>query len=228
MLRSAEGMALDEAPRERAEKHGVGVLSTAELWALILRTGMTGLPITTLTARMMNAHDNSLMKLERRTREERLELQGIGMVKAIQIEAVFELAKRYFREGPEVRTTITSSTDIFNYMRDRIGNLPHEEIWIILLRRNNTIISTKQITVGTATASLFDPKIIMRHALLEKAENMVMCHNHPSGSLKPSPQDRAITKQLKDACNTLAISLIDHVIISAHGFYSFHDNGEGI
>ncbi len=228
MLQTAEGIGCDEAPRERAEKHGVEVLSNAELWALILRTGLTGLPITQLTARMMNEHDNSLMKLERRTRQERLALQGIGMVKAIQIEAVYEIAKRYFREGPDVRTRILSSKDIFNYMREQIGNLPHEEIWAIYLRNNNSVISRKHLTTGSSTASIFDIKALLRHALLEKADCLILCHNHPSGTLTPSQPDRNITKQTSDACKALSIRFIDHVIIGAHGYYSFHDNGDTI
>lgn len=225
-LQAAEGIGTDEAPRERAEKHGVGVLSNAELWALILRTGLTGLPITQLTSRMMNEHDNSLMKLERRTRQERLGIQGIGMVKAIQIEAVYELAKRYFREGPEVKTTIRQSQDIYNYIREQIANLPHEEIWAIYLRNNNTVITRKQLTVGSSTASIFDIKSLMRYALLEKAEGIILCHNHPSGTLQPSVPDRDITRKTAEACKTLSMKFLDHLIVTPHGYYSFHDNGD--
>lgn len=226
MLQVSENSLVSEAPRERAEKYGVGVLSNAELWALILRTGMTGLPITTLTTNLMKANDDSLMKLERRSREERTALPGVGMVKAIQIEAVYEIAKRYFREGPEVTTTIRSSKDIFSYMRTDIGNLPHEEIWVILLKRNNQIIGKKRITIGSATHSVFDVKSIMRQALLEKAEALILCHNHPSGTLAPSLPDMEITQKTKDACKSLDINFLDHVIIASHGYYSFLDKGK--
>ena len=226
MLQVSEGKMPDEAPRERAERHGVGVLSNAELWAIILRTGLTGLPITALTAEMMTANDNSLMRLEQRTREERLEMQGIGMVKAIQIEAVYEIAKRYFSEGPVVTPQIARSQDIYNYMRTQIANLPHEEIWVIFLKRNNQVISRMKITSGSAVASIFDLKKVMRHALLEKAEGLILCHNHPSGNLKPSEPDRNITRQTINACRFMDINFLDHLIITAHGFYSFRDNGE--
>lgn len=217
---------LEEAPRERAERYGVGVLSNAELWALILRTGMPGLPITTMTVEMMKANDNSLMRLDRRTRAERLEMQGVGMVKAIQIEAVFEIAKRYFNEGPIVTERIRQSRDIYNLMRAQIGNLPHEEIWVLFLKRNNRVLSKMKITTGSSVASIFDIKKIMRHALLEQAEGLVMCHNHPSGTLVPSEPDRQITRQAQSACKALDIQFLDHVILTSHGYYSFQDSGE--
>ena len=225
MLQVSEGKMPDEAPRERAERHGVGVLSNAELWAIILRTGLTGLPITALTAEMMTANDNSLMRLEQRTREERLEMQGIGMVKAIQIEAVYEIAKRYFSEGPVVTAQIARSQDIYNYMRTQIANLPHEEIWVIFLKRNNQVISRMKITSGSAVASIFDLKKVMRHALLEKAEGLILCHNHPSGNLKPSPQDDMLTQKIKEAARLIDTRVHDHIIVTDGSYYSYNDEG---
>ena len=226
MLQIAENSIFDEAPRERAEKHGVGVLSNSELWALILRTGMPGLPITTLTSRLMKANQNSLQMLARRTREELTVLQGVGMVKAIQVEAVFELARRYFREEASDKPVIRNSEDIYRHMVSIIGNLPHEEIWAIYLQRNNKIICERRITTGSGTASLFDVKKIMRYALTERAESMVLCHNHPSGNLLPSNQDKDITRRTREACRTMDITFLDHVIVTSHGYHSFSDNGE--
>ncbi len=226
MLQVAENSIFDEAPRERAEKHGVGVLTNSELWALILRTGMPGLPITTLTSNLMKANQNSLQMLARRNREELTVLDGVGMVKAIQVEAVFELARRYFREEALEKPVIRSSEDIYRHMVSIIGNLPHEEIWAIYLQRNNKIICERKITTGSGTASLFDVKKTLRNALTERAEAMVLCHNHPSGNLIPSPQDRDITRKTREACRALDIMFLDHLIVTSHGYYSFADKGD--
>lgn len=223
MLRAAD-MECDQAPRERAERHGVQVLTDSELWALILRTGMPGLPITTLTANMMKENSGSLLNLQRRERSELLSMKGVGMVKAIQIEAVWELVRRYNLEKPHENPVITSSKDIHAYMAPEIGNLPHEEIWIILLKRNNQIINRYRITTGSSTQTVYDLKRVMRTALMERAEALIMCHNHPSGSLLPSKPDRDITHKTKEACKMMDISFLDHVIITPHGYYSFHDN----
>lgn len=227
--RTIKDMNADERPRERAVTHGIGSLTTAELLALVLRTGQKGLPITDLCRQLMNDNNNSLLTLERRTRAELMLTKGIGDTKALQIEAMMELMRRHFQESIDASTRridpVNSSAAIHNRMRCRIANLDHEEIWIILLNRMNQVIQEFKVTSGSATASVFDPKMVLKRALLENAEGIIMCHNHPSGNLRPSSQDDHITKMLHDACRIMSLRFLDHLIVSNTGYYSYNDEG---
>ncbi|MDE6017774.1 MAG: DNA repair protein RadC [Muribaculaceae bacterium] len=219
----------EERPRERAINHGISSLTTSELLAIILRTGQPGLPITDLCRQLMNDNDNSLLRLEQRTRGELMLTKGIGAAKALQIEAMMEVMRRYLRESIDRSTrqlpTLTASASIYERMRYRIANLDHEEVWIILLNRRNQILKEFRVTSGSAVASVFDIKMIIKRALLENAEGIVMCHNHPSGNLRPSPQDDHITRRLADACRTMDLRMLDHVIVTTLGYYSYNDDG---
>jgi len=215
----------DDQPREKAEKYGCGVLSVPDLWAIILRVGTPGNPVTELCRSLMRDNDGKLHRLERRTRKELLARKGIGMTKCIQIEAVMELMKRYAAEEPVQEMSIDCADKIFQRMRYKIGNLDHEEVWILLLNRRNKVIREVCMSTGTATASLFDVKVAIKHALLENAEGIVMTHNHPSGGILPSTSDDMITRDLKEACKFMNLRMIDHVIITDSGYYSYHDNG---
>lgn len=222
---SVKNMHSDMQPREKAQAHGCGVLSIPELWAIILRTGTPGFPITSLTRQMMTANSDSLHRLERRTRKEMLKFRGIGMTKAIQIEAVMELIRRYLAEIPSEKAIIKGSQDIAEFMADKISNLGHEELWVIYLNRRNQVISTRRITTGTATGTIFDIQAILKYALLEEAQSIILTHNHPSGNLKPSGPDDSITLQCKKGCEAINIRFLDHVILTAGGFYSYCDEG---
>lgn len=216
----------DCQPREKAERHGCGVLSVPELWALILRTGTTGNPITELCRDLMRDNDGSLHKLERRSRAELRNIKGIGTTKSIQVEAVMELIKRYCAEDIPQDEPIRSSADIYNRLRHKIGNLDHEEIWLLLLNRRHQVTKELQITSGTSTASVFDLKKSLKYALIENAEALIMAHNHPSGGIVPSTQDDRITRMLSDACKIMQISMLDHVIVTANAYYSYRDQGK--
>ena len=218
-------LAPDERPRERALKYGISSLSVAELLALILRTGLPNRPITTICRDLMRANDNLLTRLERRSLKELMMIPGLGSVKAQQIEAIMELVRRYVHEEIPRREQFTSSDVIAKYMRHVIGNADHEEIWALFLDRRNCLISKRRITSGTSTASLFDARPILKHALLENAESIVLCHNHPSGNKQPSMQDDNITRALGKAAATMGMRLLDHVIVTIEGHFSYSDNG---
>lgn len=219
----------EERPRERAINHGIGALTTAELLAIILRTGQQGFPITDLCRQLMSDNGNSLLRLARRSRQELTLTKGIGDAKALQVEALMEITRRYHLELTDSATRnldpIKTSDSIFQRMRYRIANLDHEEVWILLLNRRNQVIKEFRLTSGSAIASVFDTKMILKRALLENAEGIVMCHNHPSGNLRPSPQDDNITRKLFGACGAMDLRLLDHVIVSVDGYYSYADEG---
>lgn len=227
--RTIKDMNADERPRERAIAFGIGSLTTAELLALVLRTGQKGLPITDLCRQLMNDNNNSLLTLERRSRAELMLTKGIGDTKALQIEAMMELMRRHFQESIDATTRkiepLNCSVAIHKRMRSRISNLDHEEVWILLVNRRNQVVSEFRITSGSYTASVFDTKMVLKRALLENADGVIMCHNHPSGNLNTSPQDDHITKKMRDACNIMSLRFIDHLIISTDGFYSYRDSG---
>lgn len=213
----------DDQPREKAMKHGCKVLPTADLWALILRTGLPGKPITEMCRDLMRACDGRLFNLERMERRQLMAVKGIGATKALQIEAVMEMIRRYCNEAVGERVKIRSSKDIYDTMRHEIGNLPHEEIWALFLNRANEVIGRERITQGSSVASVFDMRKILKEALLRNAEGLVLCHNHPSGNLTPSPQDDSITRKMKSGCEAMDLRFLDHLIVSADGFYSYCD-----
>lgn len=217
----------DDTPREKAEKYGCGVLPVADLWALILRTGTVGRPITELCRDLMRANDGLMTRLERRSRKELLAIKGLGKLKVLQIEAVLELIRRYNSEEPLNNPIMRSSRDIFNIMRPKLGHLDHEEIWVMLLNRRNEMMECRQLFRGGTDSSLFDIKVLMKMALLEGATSIVLCHNHPSGNLKSSPADDNLTRATREACAYFSIRLMDHIIVSSDNtnYFSYSDQG---
>ena len=225
-VKTVKEMDADQQPREKAEKYGIQALSIPELWALILRTGSPGYPITELCRDMMRNNGGNLHCLERRTKQELCDMKGMGDMKATQVLAVMELIRHYCLEDIPIDDPIRSSVQIYERMKPKIGNIDHEEIWMLLLNRRNQIIKDIKMTSGTGTSSVFDVKQAIKLALLENAEGMILCHNHPSNSLRPSTQDDNLTKGLQEACKFMNIRMLDHIIVTASGFYSYNDSGK--
>lgn len=213
----------DRQPREKALKYGCGALSNHELLAIILRTGTPGYRITDMTADLLRVNGNSLLRLARREISELKRIRGLGDTKALQILALMEIGRRMAIESVGEKPVIRNSADIYSLMKPIIANLDHEEIHIVMLNRRNQVTATQRITSGSPVASLFDVKMILRSALLEQAQNIIMCHNHPSGNLTPSPQDDNITRLLSQACRTVDLRMLDHVIVTNEGYYSYAD-----
>lgn len=218
-------MSEDDQPREKALKYGCGALSVADLWALILRTGSVGNPVTKLCRDMMAASGNRLTILERRSMPELMEIKGLGRTKAIQVEAVMELIRRYNAEEPAELPQIRTSQELYSLIKPRIAHLPHEEVWVVILNRQNRACKLFQASKGGWASSLFDVKVIIKEALLENASAIALCHNHPSGNMTPSVQDDNITRRCAEACKVMDLKLIDHIIVSPHAYYSYCDKG---
>lgn len=215
---------VDDQPRERALRFGISSLSNADLFAIILRTGTSGYPITDLCRDLMKMNDNLILNLERKSRDEIMEIKGIGSLKAMQIEAVMEIVRRYSREKIGDRILIRCSNDIYDLMRPEIANLPYEEMWAIFLNRSNRVIGKFRISQGGSTATVFDIKKVLKNAIISHAEAIALSHNHPSGSLQPSGPDDNITRRFGDACRALDLTFIDHLIITPDGFFSYNDS----
>lgn len=217
-----------ERPREKADRYGYHTLTKAELLALILRTGLPGHPITEITRDLLDANSGSLHLLMRRSVKEIQQSPGMGPVKAGQVKAIMELVKRYYeeeREASEAADIMKCSSDIYNYMRFEIGNLNKEEIWILTLNRRNRVIGRYRLTRGSAVSSVFDLNAALKTAILDEATGLVMLHNHPSGNLRPSAQDDAITRAMKTGASAIGVLMVDHLIISREGYYSYSDEG---
>lgn len=214
----------DEQPRERALKYGVGALSNADLFAIILRTGTSGYPITDLCRDMMRMNENLILNLERKSRQQIMEMKGIGETKALQIEAVMEIVRRYCREQIGERVHVKTAKTVFDIMKPEIANLPYEEMWVLFLNRSNRIVSKLRISEGGSTSTVFDVKKVVRNALYAHAESIVLCHNHPSGNIRPSGADDAVTKSCNEACRSMDIKLLDHVILTTDGYYSYNES----
>lgn len=231
--RGENGMALtlkdmdaDLQPREKALTHGIHTLSVSELLAIVLRTGLPGRPVTLICRELMRDNDNSLHTLQKRDRQELTACKGIGMTKALQLEALMELINRYNLETETPNPLIRTSADASAVIRPRIGNLDHEEIWAMLLNRRHQVVRISRITSGGINASVFDVRMLMKQVIMEGCSAMVLCHNHPSGTLRPSPQDDAITRKCKEACAVFDVTMLDHVIVTSHGYYSYRDEGK--
>ena len=217
-------MDVDDQPREKLKKYGVSSLTNAELFAIILRTGVRGYPITTLCRDLMKANDNLFLNLERKSIEEIISINGIGETKAMQIEAVMEIVRRYSREKIGDRICIRTSRDIYEMMKPEIANLPHEEMWVVFLDQRNAVIGKYKASEGGHAATVFDAKKILRQAILARSQAIILCHNHPSGNLRTSPQDDMITRKLKSACEALELRMLDHIVVTTEGFYSYADS----
>jgi len=154
-----------------------------------------------------------------------MEFKGIGEAKAITIAAALELGRRRRAEAALEKVKITSSTSVFELMQPLIGELPHEEFWIIFLNNSNKVIKKEQLSKGGITGTLVDVRLVMKNALAIGATSLILAHNHPSGTLKPSDADKKITNKLKAAGEHLDIKVLDHLIVTEVAYFSFADEG---
>ncbi len=214
----------EDRPREKLLLKGRRHLSDAELLAILLGSGTRNETALGLAQRLLNTAGNDLQELSRRSVKELTGLKGIGQAKAVAITAALELGRR--RQTPQSRekAVVRSSEDAYNALAPILMDLPHEEFWILLLNRGNRIIGKDQVSTGGVHGTVVDAKIVFKKALEHQASNLILCHNHPSGSLDPSSQDIELTQKLAAAGKLLDISVLDHLIISDAGYFSFADH----
>lgn len=214
-----------DQPREKLLAHGRKSLSDAELIAILIGSGTRNESAVDLSKKILASVDNDLVKLARLEVPDLTKFNGIGNAKAISIVAALELGRR--RKGTDkiVKSKITSSNDAYIALLPKMQDLNVEEFWVLMLNRQNEIIELKQISSGGVAGTVVDPKVIFKHALQCLASGIILSHNHPSGNLKPSTADLSITQKLKTAGESLEINVLDHLIISEQGYYSFADEG---
>lgn len=215
--------AMDDRPREKLLNKGIESLSDAELIAILIGSGNRDESAVELSKRILSSYKNNLNELGKLTVADLQKFKGIGEAKAISIISALELGKR--RKASEIieKKQIKSSKDIFEIFANKLGDLPYEEFWIVILNRANKIIELKKISTGGVHGTVTDVKIIMKYAIEKTASSIIVCHNHPSGNIKPSKSDIEITNKIKKAGDFLDIPLLDHIIVSDSKYYSFTD-----
>ena len=216
----------DDRPREKMMMHGSRALSNAELLAILIGSGSVEETAIELSQRVLNAVNNNLNSLGKYDIKQLMAYKGIGEAKAITIMAAMELGRRRREEDVPERPLLNSSVKAYEYMRQRLLDLPHEEFWAILLNRAGRVIDTVMVSKGGTASASVDVKIIMREAVQNLASAIILCHNHPSGNNNPSREDEKLTTKIVDAARLMDISVLDHIIVCDSGYYSFMDHGK--
>ena len=222
---SIKHWATDDRPREKLRKKGPESLSHSELIAILLQNGTRQKSAVELAKEILHLGRNNLSELGRLSIKELMKIKGIGEAKAITIAAALELGRR--RQANEIlnKPIITDSGSIARYLQALLKDHDREVFMVMFLNRANKINHTEIISRGGITGTVADPRVILKRALEEDAVSIVLCHNHPSGSLKPSRADEALTQKIKEAARYFDIRVADHVIVSEAGFFSFADQG---
>ncbi|MFE3868502.1 DNA repair protein RadC [Flavobacterium sp. LS2P90] len=215
----------DDKPREKLMLKGKSALSDAELIAILIGSGTRNESAVDLSKRILGSVGHNLNALGKLSISQLMNFKGIGEAKAISIIAALELGRRRRAEDAVELIKITSSRMIFEIMQPIIGELPHEEFWIVYLNNSNKIISKSQLSKGGITGTLVDVRLVFKTALEMGATGLILCHNHPSGTLIPSEADKHITKKLRLAGDSLEIKVLDHLIVTEMNYFSFVDEG---
>jgi DNA repair protein RadC len=213
----------EDRPREKLLLKGRSSLSDAEILAILIGSGTITLSAVDVAKLILNGVDNDLNKLSKLSVKELQKFKGIGEAKAITIISALELGRRKMDTGASKEDKINSANDVYQILRPHFIDLPHEEFWILLLNRANQVIKKTQISSGGVTGTVVDAKIIFKQALEHLACGIILAHNHPSGNLMASEQDKDLTQKIKAAGKLLDIQLLDHLIITNTGFMSFSE-----
>lgn len=215
----------EDRPREKMLLKGKLALSDAELVAILLGSGLPGENAVALAQRILASADHNLHELGRRSVDELQRFRGVGEAKAVAIAAALELGRRRQLSDLRDRPRVTTSRDAYNAIATLLNDLHHEEFWLLLLNKNNEITARSRMSTGGAAGTVVDLKMIFKTALDARATAFIAVHNHPSGSLSPSQADIELTRRLRKAGEVLDLPLLDHLIVSERGYYSFTDEG---
>jgi len=213
----------DDRPREKLQIKGKHSLSDAELIAILLGSGTRKESAVDLARRILELADNNLVELGTLSLSQLQRISGVGPVKAITLTAALELGSRRQISVTKTKKQVSSSQEIYEIFGPQIGDLNHEEFWLMCLNRNNAIIGTTRIGSGGISATVADIRIMLKYAIENYASSMILCHNHPSGNLKPSNADIKLTTAVKEAASFMDIALLDHIIVTDSSYYSFAD-----
>lgn len=213
----------DDRPREKFLLKGKSTLSDSELLAILIGSGSRNESAVQLCQRILASANNNLNALGKQSIQQLMQFKGVGEAKAISIAAAMELGRRRRLEEAVELQKITSSKAIFEIMQPIIGELPHEEFWVLYLNNSNKVIYKTQLSKGGITGTVVDIRLLLKIALEQNAISLILCHNHPSGRLIASDSDVQITQKIKLAAKQLDVTIIDHVIVTESGYLSFAD-----
>jgi len=213
----------DDKPREKLMLKGKIALSDAELIAILIGSGSRNESAVELSKRILASADHNLNALGKYSLDQLMKFKGIGEAKAITIVAAMELGRRRRAEEAKVLTKVSSSRIVFEVMQPIIGELPHEEFWVLCLNNSNKIIHKFQLSKGGMTATVVDLRLMFKTLFEFNATAFILAHNHPSGSLNPSEADKKITEKIKIAAKQLEFTLLDHLIVTEYDYLSFAD-----
>ena len=222
---SIKNWATTERPREKLLYHGSGILTDSELIAIIIGNGTRKKSALDLARDVMALSKNNLRELGKKSIHDFMSIKGIGEAKAVCLVAALELARRRYNSPILDKPQIKSSKDIAKFLQNSLQDKNHEVFIAIYLSKSNRVISMETISVGGLTSTIVDPRLILKKAVQLESVNIILCHNHPSGNLKPSYADEEITHRIKEAANLLDIHILDHIIVSEKGYFSFSDMG---
>jgi len=220
---SIKNWSQEDQPREKLMSKGTSALSNAELMAILIRSGSENQSAVDLCKRILEANDQKINLLAQQDIRTLKQFKGIGEAKAIIIIAALELGKRRRFEEAKAIPRVSSSKSVFEIMQPLIGDLKHEEFWMLMLNNDQRIIGKSQLSSGGLTSTIVDVRILFKRALEAMATSIILVHNHPSGQLKPSTSDKEITYKIKEAGKVLDIKLLDHIIVTQHDYLSFAD-----
>lgn len=223
LKKSIKEWAVDDRPREKAMKNGISTLSKSELLAILVGSGNDEESAVDLMKRVLASCGDSISELAKLSVDDLCFFKGIGPAKAISIMAACELWKR--REGDSEREhkCIASSKELYEYFYNILCDSSVERCYVLLLNRMNRVIDHVLIGTGGFTATLVDIRLVIREALLKRATTIALCHNHPSGNIKPSRDDDKLTENLSQACRVMNIRLLDHIILTDGAYFSYND-----
>jgi DNA repair protein RadC len=225
VYRAITSWAEEDRPREKMLLKGRHALTDAELIAILIGSGSVGVSAVTLAQHILARVEGNLHELGKRSITELQGFKGMGQAKAVTIAAALELGRRRQLSDLRERPRITSSRDAFNAIAPLITDLYHEEFWLLLLNRKNEVFARERLSTGGMAGTVVDIKLVFKAALDARAAAVIAIHNHPSGSLQPSQEDLQLTKRLCQAGQLLDLPLLDHLIVSERGYYSFADEG---
>ena len=222
---SIKQWAIDDRPREKLLANGVKSLSDTELLAILIGSGTKERSAVELSRAILSDSENNLAHLGKKSIAELTKTKGIGKAKAITIVAALELGMRRKLTEIAKKPKVSSSKDAFDYIHSIIADIRHEEFWILFLNRSNKIIDKYKLSQGGISGTVIDVRLILKKALELLASSLILCHNHPSGNLQPSENDKKITEKIRAAALQMDIKLLDHLIISDNVYLSFSDEG---
>ncbi|HER10109.1 MAG TPA: DNA repair protein RadC [Bacteroides sp.] len=222
---SLKTWAVEERPREKVMANGIQFLSDSELLAILLGSGARNVTAVELARHLLRSVDNNLQELGRQSLTDLQKIRGVGPAKAITVLAALELGRRRAGMHHIDRVPVKSSRTVYELFHPLLGDLDHEEFWLLMLNRANRVLGRYKVSQGGLAGTVIDTRIILKKALDNLATSIIVCHNHPSGNNQPSDADVKITEKWKKAADMLEIKLLDHVIIADKSYFSFADEG---